>query len=34
MVDALVKGLPRDLPGFPARFGTAAQCRAHLVEAR
>ena len=31
---ALVKDLPRDLPSFLARFGTDAQCRAYLVEAR
>ena len=34
MADALVKDLPRDLPSFLARFGTDAQCRAYLVEAR
>ena len=34
MADALVKDLPRDLPSFPARFGTDAQFRAYLVEAR
>jgi len=27
MADALSKDLPRDLPSFPERFGTDAQCR-------
>ena len=30
----LPKDLPGDLPGFVARFGTDAQCRAYLSEAR
>jgi len=34
MADALVKDLPRDLPSFLERFGTEAQFRTHLVEAR
>jgi len=34
MADALSKDLPRDLPSFLERFGTDAQCRAYLVEAR
>jgi len=34
MADALLKDLPRDLPNLPARFGTDAQCRTYLVEAR
>ena len=30
----MLKDLPGDLPGFVARFGTDAQCRAYLFEAR
>jgi len=34
MVEPLFTDLPRDLPSFLERFGTDAQCRAYLVEAR
>ena len=34
MADALLTDLPRDLPSFLERFGTDAQCRAYLVQAR
>jgi hypothetical protein len=31
MSDALLRDLPRTLPAFVERFGSDAQCRAHLV---
>ena len=34
MADELLRDLPGDLPRFLARFGTDAQCRAHLVRGR
>ncbi|MFP4271163.1 MAG: IS1595 family transposase [Alphaproteobacteria bacterium] len=34
MAEPLFTDLPRDLPRFLERFGTDAQCRAYLVEAR
>jgi transposase-like protein len=34
MADALLKGLPGDLPTFLKPFGTDARCRAYLVRAR
>jgi transposase-like protein len=34
MGDDLLKGLPNDLPGFLARFGSDAQCRDYLFRAR
>src|SRR5688500_10168688 len=34
MADELLQDLPRDLPTFLKRFGTAAKCRAYLVRAR
>ena len=34
MADGLMRDLPGDLPSFLARFGTDAQCRAHLTLGR
>jgi transposase-like protein len=34
MAEPLFTDLPRDLPSFLERFGTDAQCRAYLVQAR
>jgi transposase-like protein len=34
MADGLMRDLPGDLPTFLARFGTDAQCRAHLTSGR
>ena len=31
MADALMRGLPDDLPTFLAKFGTDVQCRAYLT---